>query len=272
MAVAVKVLVRTVDFSLIAFVRMVLGAVTVWVAWRINHPRRVPSLRWGLIGISGLGIALNYLLYTFGLRLTLASAGSIVVQSEVVFLALLSFLLLGESFGRTKILGTTLAIAGVVVVMWSGQTIRALLESRYLAGNIIVLVAGFFWAVYAYGQKILTAERDLLGSLYPIFFIASMVLLPFSAGSLVSVMTLSWQEGLMLLYLGAICTGVSYMLLASGMRHLPASTAGVLTTVMPVISVVLSIILLKEPLTPFIVLGAATNVAGIILVLRGSGP
>ncbi len=271
-AVAVKVLVETVDFSLIAFIRMLLGALTVWLAWRISHrPGQRTPLKWGLIAAAGFGIALNYLLYTFGLRMTLASAGSIVVQSEVVFLALISYVFLGESFGRKKILGTSVALAGVAIVTWGGQTLRALIESQYLTGNLIVLAAGFFWAIYAYGQKILSAEKDLLASVYPIFIVASLILLPFSAGSLASIPSLSWSEVLMLLYLGAVCTGVSYMLLASGMRGLTASTAGVLTTVMPVTSVALAIVLLHEPLTPYILLGAAMNVAGILLVMWREG-
>ncbi len=270
-AIVVKVLVKTVDPSLIAFSRLLMGGVMIStiVVVRGMPVRETFNLR--LVAIGGFGMAFNYLLYTIGLQYTLASAASMVVQSEVIFLVVLSVLLLNERFGARRILGMILALSGVVIISWNGRDIVGLLGSDYLMGNVIVFFAGFFWAIYAYSQKRLSSESGTLVSLSPILMISSLVLLPLAIPSWESVLDFGPWQIIALLYLGFICTGVSYIFLAEGLKRLPASIAGVLTTVMPITAVILANVLLREILTPYIIVGAFLDILGILLVLRGDG-
>ena len=220
---------------------------------------------------AAVGIGLNYLLFTVGLRYTLASAGAMIVQSEVVFLAALAVLFLGESFGVRKAVGMGMALSGVAIITWNGEDPGVLFGSEYLLGNVIIFVAGLFWAVYVFFQRKMTSGPNILVSLSPIFLIAAAILFPVSIGSLGGLLALTTVELLALLYLGLVCTGFCYVALAEGMRHMSSSAAGVLTTAMPITSVFLAVIFLQEVLTPFIVLGALLDLGGVVLVITGEG-
>ncbi len=266
----VKALVETVDASLIAFTRILLGGLCIGALSMAKHGFRMPKSGWKLVLVGAFGISLNYLLFTIGLRHTLASAGAMVVQTEVIFLVLLSVLLLGESFGPRKMTGTVIAILGVVIISWNGEDLGDLLASRYLLGNVIVACGGLCWSFYAFSQKMLTRDEDVLVVLLPVFLLSSAILLPFAMGSLGTIVSIGWVNQLSLLYLGLICTGLGYILLAQGMKGIPASTAGVLTTFMPVTSVILAHMFLKEALTPYIITGAILDLGGIAMVMSAN--
>jgi len=268
-AVIVKVMVREIDPALIAFVRMLLGGAALTIALALTRGRIVPRRSWRLVAVGAVGIAFNYLFFTFGLRYTSASAGAMVVQAEVIFLAALSVVFLKEPFGARKVAGMAIALAGVVIISWNGKDLSSLLGSDYLLGNVIIVLGGLFWAFYALSQKRLGQDREVLSSLSPIFLLSALILLPFALGSVGDLARLTGVEVLGLLYLGLVCTGLAYLLLAKGMKAVAASTAGVLTTLMPVSSVILAHIFLGEGMSLYMGLGAALDLGGIVLVLRG---
>ncbi len=266
-AIVVRVLVRTIDATLIAFVRILIGSIVITLILFARKGFSIPGTRLRFVLPAALGISMNYLLFTIGLRYTSASAAAIIVQSEVVLLAILSVLLLG--LGPRKRLGMGMALIGVFIVTWNGKDLQGLLGSQYFLGNLIVFTAGFFWAVYVYFQRRMAEGPDILIGLAPIFLIAALILFPTSMGSLASLIELSLLQVLAFLYLSVVCMGLGYIILAEGMRKIPMSTAGVLLTVMPVTSVSLAVILLREAITVFLVTGALLDLAGVILVVTG---
>jgi len=270
-AVIVRVLVQTVDASLIAFFRIFLAGVFLTSILVLRGRSRISAQNWNYALVAAVGIGLNYLLFTVGLKYTLASAGAMVVQSEVVFLAVLSVLFLGEGFGRRKAVGMAMALSGVLLITWNGADLGTMLGSRYFIGNVIVFGAGFFWAIYVFFQKKMSTGPEILVSLSPIFLISAAILFPFSIPVLGELLHLSAVQLVALLYLGIVCTGFGYMFLARGMQRISASTTGVLTTVMPLTSVILAIFFLGETLTGYILAGAALDMAGVILVVQSEG-
>jgi drug/metabolite transporter (DMT)-like permease len=270
-AVIVKVLVESVDPTLIAFFRILLAGLSFTLILLLTGGVRLPRPDVRAAAIAGVGIAMNYYLFTLALRYTLASAAAMVVQSEIVFLAILSVLFMGESFGRRKALGMGMALSGVLLIIWNGEDPGILFASEYFLGNVIVFVAGFFWAIYVFFQKRMATGPDILASLSPVFLIAALFLLPVSFSSLGGLLRLSGMQLLTLLYLGIVCTGFGYMLLAEGMKKMSASAAGILTTVMPLTSVLLAVVFLREVLTSYIMVGALLDLTGVMIVIRAEG-
>jgi drug/metabolite transporter (DMT)-like permease len=266
--VIVRVLVQEVDASLIAFTRILMAGLVLTSILVLKRGTDISIPSWKYTVLAALGISLNYLLFTMGLRHTSASAGAMVVQSEVVFLALLSVLFLGDRFGRKKAIGMIMALAGVFMITWNGEDLDVLLGSGYFLGNLTIFVAGLFWAIYVFFQKKSISGQDVLASLSPIFLLAALVLFPFSIPSLGGLARLTAIQVLAMLYLGILCTAFGYMFLARGMEKISASTAGVLTTVMPVTSVVLAVAFLDELLTIYIVVGAFFTLIGVTLVVQ----
>jgi len=221
----------------------------------------------GVLLLGGLGIAGNYLLYTLAMRHTTASAGTVVVQVEVVFLVVLGVLVLRESLPTLKAAGALLALAGVALVAWNGETLRSLVASRYFLGNVTMLGAGLSWAWYGLAQKLVAPRRPGAAGVAPMLLVGGVACAASAAWQPLLVgrpTPLDWLE---LGLLGFVCTGLSYLLLARGFSRLEASSAGMLTTTLPVMTMVQAHYWRGEPITLFLALGAAAVIAGVVLII-----
>ena len=80
-----------------------------------------------------------------------------------------------------------------------------------------------------------------------------------------SLATLSTSGWLVLIYLGAICTVLGYVVWYRGLRVLSATQVAVYVYFVPVGSLILARILLREAITPFLAIGTALIIGGIVL-------
>jgi drug/metabolite transporter (DMT)-like permease len=226
-------------------------------------PKRVSFRAW--IGIAALGIAGDLLLYTLGLRYTTATAATLIVSTDGIMMALLGVLVLRERMSWFKASAAVTALAGLLLVNWNGQDLSSLLQSRYLAGNILVLCAACCFATYGLGQRVLAKAPG--GTLLPVFFLAS------ALGGLAA-LTQAPAHGpirasavLALIYLGLGGTGLAYILLARGMARLEAATVGLLASTLPLFTMVEAHLLLGERVTPYLLSGAVLVIAGVCLIM-----
>ena len=86
-----------------------------WQSVRRNFQRPQPWL--GIIGASFLAAYLALILWLAGYKLLDASVASILNQTNVVFILLLAWLMLGEQITRRKLAGIVLTIGGVLIMV-----------------------------------------------------------------------------------------------------------------------------------------------------------
>ena len=214
----------------------------------------------------------NYILYALGLRFTTASATNIIVQNEVVILVVLSHFVLAEKIGWAKTVGMLLAIAGIVVVFWNGQSMHALLSSKHLVGNAIIFLAGLSWPFYGLAQKMLS-RRSISNTnalMYIFGFAAIFTAVPTLIHTSGNGLHIAWSfpVALWLFVVGVVSTALGYLLLARAFDRLTASTVGVVTCMLPIFTLVIARLFLLEPLTASIAAGAALVVGGMVLIGR----
>ena len=254
----------------IAFSRFVLASGSLWLLARTSG--RVRPVTRGdipLLLMGGLGMCGNYVLYAIGLQYTTASATNIIVQDQVIALVILSHFVLGERISPLKILGMLFALMGIGVVFWSGSSVAALIGSKALVGNVMIFFAGLSWVLYGLAQKLLS-RREIsnvygLAWIFGIAAAASAIpaALDFRIHGPLTPAVFGW-----LLVVGVISTALAYVLLARAFDKLSASTVSVVTCMLPIFTLVMARIFLKEFLTPSIVLGALFVVAGILIIGR----
>jgi drug/metabolite transporter (DMT)-like permease len=234
-------------------------------SWRPSGDASAAS-GWRLAALAGLGLGGNYVFYALGLRHTTASATNLIVQIEVVGLLVLARVFLNERLGRRRAIGALLALVGVGLVGWGGESLRALLASEHFVGTILVAVAGLCWSAYAVLHKMALAKIRFQHSLLPVFAAAAAWCIPFALSGRPVVASPGASHWTALAILGIPCTGLSYVLLAWGMQRVSASTMGLMTSLLPVFTIIESHFFLGEQVTPYIALGAAAAVSGVILV------
>jgi len=276
---AVKLAYVSFNPGFIALARLV-GGTCVFAALEVAAGRgiRLPGRRAALdlggpnwiglrawIAVAGLGIGGDLLLYTLGLHYTTASAATLIVSTDGIMLALLGVLVLRERMSWLKAGAGAAALAGLVLVGWNGQDLSALLQSKYLLGNVLVFSAACCWASYGLGQRVLA--RTPGGTLVPVFLVGTAVAGLVALTQPIAHHPLRGSAVLALVYLGFGGTGLAYVLLVKGLARLEAATVGLLGSTLPVFTMVEAHLLIGETVTRYLLAGAALVIAGVALMM-----
>lgn len=253
----------------VAFLRLFLGVLVLCIVRSVRKEWRGGRVfrkdRRLLIG--GIGVSINYAFFCLSLSYTTAGAGGLVVQVQFVVLAILAAVILKEHFRPLKIVGILMVISGIVLVLAVRGDLRTAFAPRFRFGNLLMLISGTGWAIYALSNKITSPHYSKYEILIPMLFVGVLVN---GTAALISgnpITTLAIKPVLAVLVLGIFSTGLGFVLIDTGMRRLSAGLAGTITGVTPLFNLILAHLILGEPLLPlFIVSGIliATGLAGIV--------
>lgn len=221
------------------------------------------SLCWmGLFGVVAYHSALNV-----GEQLIPAGTASVLMALNPAFIALLSLIFLGERMTRARVLGFVLSFAGLLVVVRfaSGDEV----DFRFLQGVLITLIAPISWAAYTVISRPLAARHSplavtglgtIIGTV-PIVGTARRSLLP-----KLSAMPVDGWASIAFLAFFATVFGVSIWVMA--LEKMEASRVGAFIYLVPLWAVLLSLLLLGEPITLPLAVGGAAIIGGVALVSR----
>jgi drug/metabolite transporter (DMT)-like permease len=272
---AVKVADDSFSGGFIGFVRLLFG-MCFFAVWELTTRRslRLPAAAPGPRGVgprlwiivAGLGIGGDLVLYAVGLRYTTASAATLIVSTDGIMLALLGVVVLRERRSGLKTAAGLAALTGLVLVGWSGQSVVGLLASKHSLGNVIVLLAGCCWATYGLGQRVLAGAAG--GSLFWIFLVGAAMGATVAFSAPITHAPITAKAVGALLYLGLGGTGLAYVLLVRGMARLEAATVGVVSSTLPIFTMIQAHYWLGEAITPYLLAGAVLVMAGVTLILR----
>jgi len=223
---------------------------------------------WRPLGLMGFfGVLVYHLALNTGQQMIPAGTASLIMAAEPAFVFLLSLLLLGEKLTRTRTTGLGLAFVGLFVVIRFARGEQ--IDFRYLQGVMITLLAPLSWAAYTiisrplasrYSPLAVTGTATIFGGM-PILFTASPALLAKLPG-------MPWDGWAGIAYLAFLATlgGVTIWVMA--LQHLEASKVGVFIYLVPLWSAGLGNLVLGEPITAALVLGAILVISGVALVNR----
>lgn len=203
------------------------------------------------------------LMFTALLRLD-ASTAAVIIQLQVPFAALLSWLVLGETLGLLRLMGMGLAFGGIVIM---GGEPRIAADPM---GLILVLAAALVWALANIQVKFLgpidgftlNAWMALLAT--PQLLLSSWLL---EEGQWQSLLNASWLGWGAILYMAVGVTIVGYGLWYRLLGRYPVSQLVPFTLLVPVIGVITGVVLLGEPLSARIAGGSAVTVLGVAVIV-----
>lgn len=219
-----------------------------------------------LVALTGLAMALyQVFFYAAVVRAGVTVTSLVALCGAPVVVAVLSSVLLREPPGARTLLALALAVAGTILLV-------GIPEGE--AGNQVLLGALLASGAAASYATVVVAGRSLADDCHPYQTIiigfggGALCLLPFAAGAgiWVSDMTIGVP---LLLYLGVVTTGLSYVLFFTGMKTTPATAASIVTLLEALTATLLAWIIFGERLGPLGVVGGALLVAGmLVLTLR----
>jgi len=234
-----------------------------------------PKLKWhkGLMPLvigAGLGYgALNYAFMFPALELTTASAAAVTIELYVPFAIILSVIFLGERLGKAKLIGITLAFLGVILIA-SGKPSEAA-GPYFVLGILLMTGAAMSEAVGAILVKKLKGVTPL--QLLAWFAVVGSIGLWGLSLGLESGHTQAFTGENLIPFLLALAYSAILVSIVSHasyywlLQRLPVSivsTSGLMTTV---VAVAASALILKETLTPLLLIGGAMTLTGVGLIL-----
>jgi len=208
-------------------------------------------------------------LQTFAVLYMPSGWAAVVIYLQPILVGLLAFLILGEYLSTTKVVGLLSGFSGVVVVSAGSLSGASLGTPLGVAFGVGSAVGWAFGTVYfkKYGERLSTLWAVALPfSLGGILLSGlGLVLEPFSDISWNQTFVASW------LYTVLVGTALAWMLWLGLVRAGEASRVSAYVFFVPLISLLLGVLFLGEPLSPWLLVGAILVVSGIYLVNRREG-
>ena len=238
----------------IAFCRGVLGCVFLLILMAAigKKPNLSDIKRNGwILAISGAAIGINWILLFEAYRYTTVAIATICYYLAPAFVTLGSPLV-GEELSGRKLGCIGIAMLGMVFV--SG-VLKGDQNSSPLGVLLGVGAAVFYASVILMNKKLspIGAYDKTLCQLGAASLVVAPYLLLSSGISFAEMSVLSW---VMLGILGIVHTGIAYALYFGGIQDVNAQTAAILSYLDPVLSILLSSLILREKLDVYSIIGA----------------
>lgn len=257
--------------------RFGLGAVA-YLVLLVALSRGIPALprraRSRLLLVALFGPALNSLGVVFAVNLIGAGTASLVIMLVPVLTGLLAVVAGYERFGPWKLLGVALALVGLSIVVLPGGPERSFAGAGGL-GLLLLFGGALGLAIYnVYSRPLAAFYPPLLVSAY-VGLLAPLSLVPFAlAGPLWADLRalggLSGGGWVLLFYLGVAGNAGGFLCWYLALRALGPIRASLLSYLIPLWGLSGSALLLGERITPWLPLGVALVVAGIVVANRGA--
>ena len=264
-AVALKIALRDMEPFMIAGLRFALAA-TVIGLWGIFNkislrprPGEIPHLL-----LLSLIFAAQISTFNLGAKFTLAGRTSIFINTHPFFTTILAhFSVSNDRLSIRKALGLILAFLGVLTIFRE----KVGIDGSRVIGDGLVIASGFLLgAINVYTKILVQRINKYKLLLWEMIF----GLVPFFGLSLIfersSPPTVSPSLILSLLYQGAVIGGFGFVCWTALLKRYSASKVSAFMFATPLFGVGLSSIILKENVTPYIVVGAVLVAGGIYVV------
>ncbi|MGX8700386.1 DMT family transporter [Caproiciproducens sp.] len=216
--------------------------------------------------IYGAAVAAYQLCFFSALNIAPVSVVSIITLCLApIFVACLAPFLVKEPISRITVIAISLSVIGTVMVI-GVQNFRGGTNTQF--GYLLAVAAGICYAFYNLCGKKLSGE-------YPPQYIISRV---FSLGALLLVPiifftpSLPWHGWLYIVYLGVVPSALAYALFQFGLRTCRATSASIASLLEPLVSTILSVLLLGERFSGVQLLGGVLLINAIVLLLGKQNP
>jgi len=229
--------------------------------WPLPSSRRAWATTF-VLGVVYTGMTLAFFV---SLRYLTAGLATVVLYTYPALVVVVSMVAMDEAITARKVVALVLTTLGVGLVVGADGAVAAPL------GVGLALVAALCYALYTAGS------RAVSPSISPAELTVGVL-----AGTTVSMLAYGLLDGGLalpsgtaewgvVLGLALVSTVIPHVLFYQGVSRLEAGRVGIISTVEPVVTVVLGVLLLGETVTLSAAVGGALVLGAVLLVQRSSG-
>lgn len=201
-----------------------------------------------------------------GLKFTTASNTGWIIGTAPIFMALLGLFFFKEKLNALKVTGIIIATFGLLLLVGNGNPTNIdLIKNK---GDLLVLSSAFTWGIYSMVNKKISLNYSPVMTILYLFIMMAIIIIPFTVTetAINSVINLSSVGWIAILFLGLLCSGVSYVIWAYALREMESAKVGAYLYFEPFVTVIAAWIFLNEDITLFMILSGLIITAGVYLV------
>ncbi|MCH7723903.1 MAG: DMT family transporter [Bacteroidetes bacterium] len=265
--IATKVALKELSPETIISLRLIIATVFLFItAILFKKDFSINLKSHGIIFILALIAVFHLMIQVTGLKYTTASNTGWIIGTAPIFMAILAAIFFREKIGLLKISGIIIAMFGLLLLIGKGNITNVdLIKNK---GDLLVLASAFTWGVYSMVNKKISLSYSPLMTILYLFIMMAVIIIPFNlnAASVNSVIHLSLNGWISILFLGLFCSGIAYVIWAYSLRDLESAKVGAFLYFEPLVTVLAAWVLLSESITFLMILSGAIITFGVILV------
>lgn len=212
------------------------------------------------------GIVLTRFFTMKGLGYITASGAAVINAATPVLMALSGVIFWNESFRWSHFTGLILLVGGISLLNREGFT-----DPASVTGFLFILGAVLGEVGMNSFRKMSRKKISSVTNTTVLFFMSLIMFLPFVMKELPVIHTLQTADILVLFYYGAGGSALAYIFWGAGVMKVTSIQAGVCSSMIPLSALLLSLLLLKESLTPVQSTGALLALLGMVVSGRKEG-
>lgn len=231
--------------------------------WKIVRSHLPLMILMGALGVAGF----NTFVY-LGVHQTSATNALLINSFIPIFIIILTRVMLGTAMSLRKLVAVLISSLGVLLLVVKGD-MRNLLALQINYGDLWILLAALFWAIYSICLR--WRPLGLSSSAFLLFtmLVGVVLLIPFYLYILSQGIYLEMNSANLLTigYVALFPSIGAFLLWNQGVKMVGATTAGQFIHLMPVLGTLMAVVFLGEQLHWFHVSGAVAIGTGVFLSL-----
>lgn len=227
-------------------------------------PSHIPFFLFtGIIGMFGY-----HVLFFTALKYTTAINSSMIGAMNPIVTTLITVLFLHSKAPRMQIAGIVLSFLGVLLTICGGD-LTILTELRFNKGDLIMLCAVVCWAAYAVFSKAKGVQIPALALTFYSFLCCTLFLIPFVIWEKPWSLSVPPDSAVWAVIFMAVFSSVAgYLFQQIAIKKIGAARASIFVNLVPVFSIMLSVLILHEELLPVKLFTALLIIAGVYICQR----
>lgn len=220
-----------------------------------------------LVGIGILIITLNISFFFVGIKQTSAISASALTLIIPLFSVLLGWWFLKEKVYTINLLGVSIGLIGALIIIGVHQIILGTFESKYIIGNLFIILASVSFVVGAMFSRQLLKKYPSMIITAIAFLVGVITFFPPAVGEYLANPGWPYQItalGLVgLVYMTLLSSICSYFLFEWGLAKTSLIRADLFQYIEPVVAATLAVLILGERISFSFVIGAVLIILGV---------
>ena len=236
---------------------------------RITSHTSRPTIHdlWTFLYLGFLGVTVNQVCFTIGLRFTSVTHSAVIVGMGPIYALVLAVLFRLESATLRKVLGMTVSLLGVILLATSRDSSQ---HAPTLLGDFLTFIGSLGFALYAVLGKRVASRYDPLTMTTYNFFFGALFVLPIAIHRSIVFgpqwIALPWTGWVAVIYMALFSSSLAYFFYFWLLRYLEVTQLAAYNYLLPVSASLLGILLLNERGSWPELVGGALALAGVYFV------